>query len=468
MEWATFPNNSVLYLANLQQNLPSWQNIIDTLLTVFDFITMRNILRISRNKTLLFLGSICLILVAIQTIKDISQRFEELNRTIASLKSDVNIYKRRAYYQEKEASTKLQQRIAQDILQGLGPATAKPNVNKQTNTSTFNNDHVERQPFTPNGSLSDFQSYPQKLINHHNFKYILNNKSICAGVEHLSYIIYVHTMPAHFERRRSLRETWGQANLFIDHPSRLIFFLGTTDDITQAKIKEEYQQHGDLIQEDFKDDYQNLTYKAVGALKWISTYCNQTKYVFKSDDDTYLNIFMLMNLLRGKYVDERRFIMCMWWDTMPIMKHGKSCSKWCMNNLIFPGNKFFPRYCSGAAYFLSGDIINDMYKASLTVPFFWVDDVYTTGLLTKRVKDIKWLQEENRYRYSVKAFYEEYKNGKYLNWMVTVVSKEVELWVFWYLTLNRLKQSEIDLIGSDKYVKLLKNVSEYLQNLKKN
>ena len=42
---------------------------------------------------------------------------------------------------------------------------------------------------------------------------------------------------------------------------------------------------------------------------------------------------------------------------------------------------YFPPYCSGSAYVVTIEAAVAMYEASLRVPFFWVDDVWTTGLV---------------------------------------------------------------------------------------
>ena len=43
----------------------------------------------------------------------------------------------------------------------------------------------------------------------------------------------------------------------------------------------------------FQDIYYNLTLKTVMGLKWCSIYCNQAKYVMKTDDDIFVNIPLL-------------------------------------------------------------------------------------------------------------------------------------------------------------------------------
>ena len=52
-------------------------------------------------------------------------------------------------------------------------------------------------------------------------------------------------------------------------------------DAKQDKLQEETTLHGDIVQEDFTDSYRNLTYKAIMAMKWVSTYCKHATFVLK-------------------------------------------------------------------------------------------------------------------------------------------------------------------------------------------
>ena len=43
--------------------------------------------------------------------------------------------------------------------------------------------------------------------------------------------------------------------------------------------------------------------------------------------------------------------------------------------------EFYPTYCSGAAYILTMDLVPKLLNESYMTRFFWVDDVYVTGIL---------------------------------------------------------------------------------------
>ena len=47
----------------------------------------------------------------------------------------------------------------------------------------------------------------------------------------------------------------------------------------QSALVKEQAKHGDLVQFNFDDTYLNLTLKGIGALQWLTDYCNSTRSV---------------------------------------------------------------------------------------------------------------------------------------------------------------------------------------------
>jgi hypothetical protein len=54
--------------------------------------------------------------------------------------------------------------------------------------------------------------------------------------------------------------------------------------------------------------------------------------------------------------------------------------KWSVTRQEYPKDTY-PAYCAGLAYLLTPDAAKDFYSAANRVPFFWIDDVYATGIL---------------------------------------------------------------------------------------
>ena len=235
-------------------------------------------------------------------------------------------------------------------------------------------------------------------VNPHPFRYLLNCPHVC-GSDDVYLLVYVHTAPDHVKRRIVIRQTWGNWRQF-DFSMRVIFVMGRTEVVdVQRAVEFEAEQYVDIVQEDFLDTYRNLTYKGIAGLKWIENNCRQARFVLKTDDDIFVNTYVLMwHLTRrekketeGK-VTSSRFLMCLVWNGMKVMRDGKwkvDVSEW--------KDSFYPTYCSGSAYIISTDVAIDFHRISYHVPFFWVDDFYITGLLPLKLGDVEHIQFMSSY-----------------------------------------------------------------------
>ena len=207
----------------------------------------------------------------------------------------------------------------------------------------------------------------------------------------------------HYQRRLTIRQTWGNPNTFATHfQIRVLFLIGmrkskTAIDTLQEALQFESEQYGDLLQEDYIDSYQNLTIKGLSALRFISLNCQHVPYILKTDDDTFVNMFGVIDYLQidvegGKALEGNgrtatrgvsspavsKLLACLVWDGMGVVRDEKS--KWYISKQEWEED-IFPRYCSGLAYLMSNDVAQSLFRGSFYTPFFWVDDLYITGLL---------------------------------------------------------------------------------------
>lgn len=203
-------------------------------------------------------------------------------------------------------------------------------------------------------------------------------------------LIYVHTDPRNFKRRMLIRETWGNSNMYQNLRTVLVFMMGTPNGANagklQAQIQRESNQYRDVVQESFVDSYRNLTHKAIMALKWISKHCRTAKYILKTDDDVFVNIFNLVRHVSSLY--QRNFatentIACYVWHKVKVLRDPKK--KWYVTKEEYAGD-VYPTYCSGAAFLLTGDLPPRLYNESLYTKFFWIDDFFITGQLAEQLK----------------------------------------------------------------------------------
>lgn len=246
-------------------------------------------------------------------------------------------------------------------------------------------------------TVSTTTYYTDKMIiNHHNFKYVLNNPHVCTNVRDLFVLVYVHSAPSHYKNRVVIRQTWGNPVYYKHLNFKVIFVMGNVPGDTQAqqKLEFEYDLYKDIVQEDFKDSYRNLTYKAIAALKWVKNYCRRAKFVLKTDDDVYVNMYVLLRHLYhlDTKSSAKSLIYCHVWYNAVVFRNGK----WKTQKSLYDKARY-PPYCSGAAFVLTMDTVIRVLNASQYIPYYWVDDVYITGILPEKAGEIKHIQLKNRY-----------------------------------------------------------------------
>lgn len=222
-----------------------------------------------------------------------------------------------------------------------------------------------------------------------NVSFLIHNPNLCDSLNtiDLSWIVVVHSAPRNFNGRTLLRETWANPGLFRQKRFTTVFLLGLTDDSTiQEKVQNEFNTHHDIVQGNFLDTTRNSTLKGLMGLKYVSNFCSHAKYLIKVNDDTFLNVFKMMHQMEMAKSRKRTVICPVWQDnTMRILRDPKSCMNWCVAENELPGRTYFPQYCAGLAFVISRDLISALHNKSFSTPYFWIDDVYITGLLMPRV-----------------------------------------------------------------------------------
>ena len=238
----------------------------------------------------------------------------------------------------------------------------------------------------------------EAVVNHHPFTYTINNKVMCGedGGRRVFLLVYIHSAPEHFARRTIIRATWGDPKYYTPRIMRLVFVLGMPAGESRGELTEalatENESHNDIIQSSFVDAYRNLTYKAVSALKWVTTYCRNAKFVLKTDDDIVVNPFTLMAYLPAE-APVKNIIICRVYEHGVVMRSGyRRLVRWDEY-----AADYYPPFCSGSAHIMTTDVAAALYNASYYVPYFWCDDVYMTGLLSFRLNNITFVQLTRRY-----------------------------------------------------------------------
>ncbi|KAK3869820.1 hypothetical protein Pcinc_024906 [Petrolisthes cinctipes] len=212
--------------------------------------------------------------------------------------------------------------------------------------------------------------------NPHNYHVMISCSNICTGDDPVWMVVMVSSAPGNFHRRRAIRDTWGGATPLAASHAKLVFLLANPHDshlLTQ--VVEESRAHGDILQEDFEDSYLNLTLKTVMGLKWGAQHCPKANYFMKTDDDMFINLPAIMTYLT-EAKRERWITGC--------IKQRKAFRP--VN--VAPGMPMppaHPPFVAGAGYVISGDLVRELYQASINTRIIPVEDVYVTAHLARKV-----------------------------------------------------------------------------------
>jgi len=145
-------------------------------------------------------------------------------------------------------------------------------------------------------------------------------------------------------------------------------------------------------------------------------------------------------------------IICPLWleGQQPILRDPKTCMKWCVDPKDMEGQTFYPQYCAGIGYIVSQPVIPLLYNASRSTPFFWIDDVYVTGLLVKKLTTkIDFVNVRNRFTAAWNTVIENYNSTNPLEYYFGHAPVKTTMMTLWKLLLKRLTDEQKQMINVD-------------------
>ncbi|XP_078281348.1 UDP-GlcNAc:betaGal beta-1,3-N-acetylglucosaminyltransferase 7, like [Rhinoraja longicauda] len=216
------------------------------------------------------------------------------------------------------------------------------------------------------------------------FPMLLNHPEKCAAPTHL--LIVVKSVIEQHDRRAAVRHTWGRERSFGGLAVRTLFLLGTPPaDKDQRNLQKllEYEDrlYGDILQWDFTDTFFNLTLKEVNFLKWFDLYCRGTSFIFKGDDDVFVNTENLMEFLASQSEGPHRdnlFVGDIISMALPIRNLQ---SKYFIPKQLH--DKHYPPYAGGGGFLMAAPLARQLVAASEDIQLYPIDDVYLGMCLQK-------------------------------------------------------------------------------------
>ncbi|XP_070824833.1 UDP-GlcNAc:betaGal beta-1,3-N-acetylglucosaminyltransferase 7, like [Chaetodon trifascialis] len=217
------------------------------------------------------------------------------------------------------------------------------------------------------------------------FPMLINHPEKCAdGEVHL--LMVVKSVIEQHDRREAVRKTWGKEHTVEGKKIRTLFLLGsptTGKDTKNLQKLIEYEDliYGDILQWDFMDTFFNLTLKEVNFLKWFDIYCSGVRFIFKGDDDVFVNTHNLLELI-GFKVEDRKQADLFVGDTIskaiPIRNRQ---SKYYIPKELY--DKPYPPYVGGGGFLMSSQLARRLFVVSEDLELYPIDDVFLGMCLQK-------------------------------------------------------------------------------------
>ncbi|XP_062863606.1 N-acetyllactosaminide beta-1,3-N-acetylglucosaminyltransferase 2 [Trichomycterus rosablanca] len=239
---------------------------------------------------------------------------------------------------------------------------------------------------------------------------VVDQPKICK--EDMFLLLAVKSLAPHFDRRQAIRESWGRAGLLANKTVVTVFLLGNTTtmdhfpDLSEM-LRYESSMHGDILQWDYRDSFFNLTIKEVLFLDWLNASCPGASFIFKGDDDVFVNTLHIIEFLKKLTPVKARdlFVGDVITNAGP---HRDKKLKYYIPESFFVGA--YPPYAGGGGYLYSGSLAKRLHGVANKVALYPIDDVYTgmclrkLGLAPEKHKGFRTFDIEEKYRANACAY----------------------------------------------------------------
>ena len=113
----------------------------------------------------------------------------------------------------------------------------------------------------------------------------------------------------------------------------------------------------------------------------MSQNCSSATYLIKCDDDTWVNLRHIAYIIKTRPEMVTGFF-CSVYQGLHTIRNGDS--KWYVSYEEYDGY-LYPDYCEGFGYVLPTHWLDHLVEQAHKEPYFWVDDVFVTGILAEKV-----------------------------------------------------------------------------------
>ncbi|OWA53604.1 putative Acetylgalactosaminyl-O-glycosyl-glycoprotein beta-1,3-N-acetylglucosaminyltransferase [Hypsibius exemplaris] len=223
-----------------------------------------------------------------------------------------------------------------------------------------------------------------------NRQYIIQ-PSACTA--HIRVVMVIHSKPSNFEKRQTIRRTWGSL-LTEECGLKRIFVFGTLTAIEidlQTALELEAELHGDLLQTSNDDNYRVSALNSLHAFQWVAGNCPDSLYTSKADDDVWISIPKYYKFL-VEHFNSSSQVFGLQVGGGTVLRSPDS--KYYVPREEFAGDKY-PTYISGTLVSFPTNLLSRLLHVSKTFEsVMFLDDAFVYGVLLHRANvTIAWMPD---------------------------------------------------------------------------
>ncbi|XP_052085827.1 beta-1,3-galactosyltransferase brn-like [Mytilus californianus] len=197
------------------------------------------------------------------------------------------------------------------------------------------------------------------------------------GRDSLQLLFIVKSYILNFGQRIAIRQTWGGRTSL---RSKTVFIIGYLDGINHL-IKKESKHYKDIVQLNVSDQYDNVVYKTIYSLLWLSHGNTEAEFIYFVDDDRLVNPINIYDVATNNIGSAELVMVGYKLDAVRPSRH--KSSKTYLSSKDYPFS-FFPPYIIGGTILTNIKTVRMLAIAISFLKVIPIEDAYI-GIVAKSV-----------------------------------------------------------------------------------
>ncbi|KAL3082971.1 hypothetical protein niasHS_010773 [Heterodera schachtii] len=220
-------------------------------------------------------------------------------------------------------------------------------------------------------------------FSNYSLNYSLINPQKCEAETNL--FVFILSRPEAQYTRQQIRESW--AAHLNEHNATVRFVVGWPLRYDFDRLLEEFMTFSDLILYDIEDTYANLYVKVYVSLQWQRHFCDNAKFVLKTDDDSVVDVGRLRwwvdHEFARRVATHPASVFGGMWKGVKVNR--EKTHRWYVPRTLYAAKRY-PPYMNGPTYLLSNEAVKRILDVTAKVKAVPIEDILFTGILASKMQ----------------------------------------------------------------------------------